>query len=298
MTPPPLDDNATGDARVQQINHEHGGRGGEGTTKGAKVSMDLAHPPFDFAKLDEVVINGERFVRSIPASAATEVGSALDGVARIAAERARQISVEGWSAAHDDGHDAEELARAAACYAVGENLPIYRGTLNGVGFEDSPRVRYLWPWEEEWWKLAKDPVRNLEKAGALIAAEIDRLLRKKAREEEKAREGAKAAKEAKAGVVIVWNDVRGELPDADLTVLVGFEDVEVGRGYFDGEGWCDAVSGSRFGPAETVAFWADLPAVPVRDLHDKDCSSLKAGGGDCDCVKRIPQQTQSAEEAK
>lgn len=32
-----------------------------------------------------------------------------------------------------------------------------------------------WPWDEEWWKPSLDPIRNLEKAGALIAAEIDRL---------------------------------------------------------------------------------------------------------------------------
>ena len=34
---------------------------------------------------------------------------------------------------------------------------------------------------EEWWKPSADPVRNLEKAGALIAAEIDRLLRQRGR---------------------------------------------------------------------------------------------------------------------
>jgi len=34
-----------------------------------------------------------------------------------------------------------------------------------------------WPWDEEWWKPDNDAVRNLAKAGALIAAEIDRLQR-------------------------------------------------------------------------------------------------------------------------
>jgi hypothetical protein len=34
-----------------------------------------------------------------------------------------------------------------------------------------------WPWDGEWWKPNyNDPVRNLVKAGALIAAEIDRVL--------------------------------------------------------------------------------------------------------------------------
>jgi hypothetical protein len=31
-----------------------------------------------------------------------------------------------------------------------------------------------WPWSFEWWK-PKDRIRNLVRAGALIAAEIDRL---------------------------------------------------------------------------------------------------------------------------
>jgi hypothetical protein len=38
----------------------------------------------------------------------------------------------------------------------------------------------LWPksWAEDWWKpMADDRVWQLTKAGALIAAEIDRLLR-------------------------------------------------------------------------------------------------------------------------
>ncbi len=34
-----------------------------------------------------------------------------------------------------------------------------------------------WPWGKSWWKPSDDPIRDLEKAGALIAAEIDRRLR-------------------------------------------------------------------------------------------------------------------------
>jgi hypothetical protein len=34
----------------------------------------------------------------------------------------------------------------------------------------------LWPWDESWWKPG-DRIRELAKAGALIAAEIDRLNR-------------------------------------------------------------------------------------------------------------------------
>jgi hypothetical protein len=70
-------------------------------------------------------------------------------IEEIAAERARQISVEGWTPEHDDGHDFGQMSSAAACYA-------------------------FWPWDEKWWKPGT-PRRNLVKAGALIVAEIERL---------------------------------------------------------------------------------------------------------------------------
>lgn len=86
------------------------------------------------------------------------------GIELIAAERERQITAEGWSAEHDDVHDTGELLDAGVCYAEAvqtndKTLPID------------------WPWVAEWWKPTDDPVRNLVKAGALIAAEIDRLSR-------------------------------------------------------------------------------------------------------------------------
>lgn len=93
------------------------------------------------------------------------------GCALIAVERNRQISSEGWSAAHDDAHTDEELAIAAAIYAA-------------PGYERSnkPRIRgaiiQFWPWDISWWKPCRENrIRELVKAGALIAAEIDRLLR-------------------------------------------------------------------------------------------------------------------------
>jgi hypothetical protein len=71
------------------------------------------------------------------------------GVELIAQERERQVTEEGWSAEHDDGHVRAELAWAAVCYAAPANIP------------NAERIRML------------------VKAGALIAAEIDRLLRLK-----------------------------------------------------------------------------------------------------------------------
>lgn len=98
----------------------------------------------------------------------------LKGAARIAAERRRQIEVEGWTPEHDAEHDAAELTLAAAAYlfeAVTTAMPALWWP------EDDPPPS-PWPWDESWWKPSLDPIRNLEKAGALIAAEIDRLLDK------------------------------------------------------------------------------------------------------------------------
>lgn len=92
------------------------------------------------------------------------------GIELIAAERQRQIEQEGWSASHDDAHRGGDLALAAARYALHDvkGRPEAHRTVNRA-----------WPWASMWWKPNTDPVRNLVKAGALIAAEIDRLQRAK-----------------------------------------------------------------------------------------------------------------------
>lgn len=98
------------------------------------------------------------------------------GAERIAAERQRQIEQEGWSPEHDLTHTRGELGYAAAEYAVAA----VRAAL-GWGAADLARVPIHWPWDGRWWKPSDDPIRNLEKAGALIAAEIDRLIRARER---------------------------------------------------------------------------------------------------------------------
>lgn len=98
------------------------------------------------------------------------------GAELIAEERARQIAEEGYYAAHDDAHDRGEMLSAAMCYA---SVPLLRLTYKPDAAEDeiTEVMATKWPWEEEWWKPDPDAVRNLVKAGALIAAEIDRLQR-------------------------------------------------------------------------------------------------------------------------
>ena len=122
------------------------------------------------------------------------------GVELIGLERQRQIGVEGWAREHDE----MQLTAAAACYLKAADAtgnaqvrsisvrrlierrglkpdadPYYRRMLDDPishTFGDAPPER--WPWDESWWKPSNDSIRNLVKAGALIAAEIDRLHRK------------------------------------------------------------------------------------------------------------------------
>ncbi|WP_078670596.1 hypothetical protein [Chitinophaga eiseniae] len=91
------------------------------------------------------------------------------GVEIIAEERKRQINIEGYHEHHDDRHEAGELADAAMCYCMS---PIYRPAYN------FPPMG--WPWiggENDGFKPSNNRIHELAKAGALIAAEIDRLQR-------------------------------------------------------------------------------------------------------------------------
>ena len=106
------------------------------------------------------------------------------GVEIIAEERQRQLSFEGWSDEHDDKYKSEELARAAAVYALPDR--VREKLRNG-----KPK---LFPFSVNWWKPASfsekdgryilDRKRQLAKAGALIAAEIDRLNRLEFKEQQ------------------------------------------------------------------------------------------------------------------
>jgi hypothetical protein len=85
-----------------------------------------------------------------------------DGAGLIVAERRRQVEAEGYDASHDAAHNSHELLIAAR-----NLLECARGV----------QPKYL----SDPWGLAakhgKDPVRCLVIAGALLAAEIDRLQR-------------------------------------------------------------------------------------------------------------------------
>ncbi len=95
------------------------------------------------------------------------------GIELIAEERARQIEVEGYTIEGDNNHDKGQMAKAAASYALAED---YRKHIpEEIVKKDPP---FFWPWSDQFWKpTSEDRIRELAKAGALIAAEIDRLQR-------------------------------------------------------------------------------------------------------------------------
>lgn len=100
----------------------------------------------------------------------------------IAEERQRQISQEGWTSAHDDAeHDSGQLTEAAICYAAVGSAQSRGASADEWpvemfdGFHDSV---LQWPFDDCWYKPKPHALGNLVKAGALIAAEIDRLQRR------------------------------------------------------------------------------------------------------------------------
>lgn len=86
------------------------------------------------------------------------------GADLIAEERKRQFY--NWGDTHDDGHSAQELAHVAAQLAAYDTDLMYNMQLSDR--------HDIWGLVE---KHKDDRVRQLVVAGALIAAEIDRLQR-------------------------------------------------------------------------------------------------------------------------
>lgn len=101
----------------------------------------------------------------------------MSGPEMILNERARQIEDEGRSLAYDlENNERGELAAAASCYALlaagqskAERMP--GGTPDVVTMAPLK----AWPWRGAAWNPSNNRLKNLVRAGALIAAEIDRL---------------------------------------------------------------------------------------------------------------------------
>lgn len=87
----------------------------------------------------------------------------------VAAERRRQVEVEGFDPDHDANHGEGVLLAAALAYGGA----VYGcDRIAGSLLEDQP-VPIVWPWAAEWWKPNGGSLRVLVKAAALLLAEID-----------------------------------------------------------------------------------------------------------------------------
>ena len=108
----------------------------------------------------------------------------MTGSELIARERARQITDEGWTREHDEQYTGNELAYAAMSYLK----PVKEEVQKEIGGDVADPTFQVytvkcekdWPFDPMWWRPSpEDRVKELVKAGALIAAEIDRLLAEK-----------------------------------------------------------------------------------------------------------------------
>ena len=101
------------------------------------------------------------------------------GAQLIQEERERQISAEGWTPEHDAEHENGDMISAAIGYLI---FAWWKIVGKACGWTRSMVDQIIgeqwWPWDSTWWKPSEeDQIRNLVKAGALIAAEVDRLQR-------------------------------------------------------------------------------------------------------------------------
>lgn len=86
------------------------------------------------------------------------------GVRMISQERGRQIVVHGYDVEHDKKETTNSLLSAAYAYML--------ASMDGEN--NNAEAHEHWPWDAEYFH-PKDKKHNLQKAGALIAAAIDKL---------------------------------------------------------------------------------------------------------------------------
>lgn len=99
------------------------------------------------------------------------------GIELIAEERQRQIEIEGYSAQHDSQHNASELIYAAIAYVESAKVGVNCAEMGNTDENEIMRRKiemgknYPFGWDFK----PSTNIRDLVKAGALIAATIDRL---------------------------------------------------------------------------------------------------------------------------
>ena len=94
----------------------------------------------------------------------------MTGVELIKEERKKQISKYGYDAKHDLGYKDKQLVYAAIAYlfcAIEEKA-------GDVIIEETSKMPNFFPFDAKFFK-DEGKIENLKKAGAFIAAELDRL---------------------------------------------------------------------------------------------------------------------------
>ena len=110
----------------------------------------------------DAVIHADALVKELAKGTRFYTAFESDGATRIAKERKRQIEKEGYDEEHDAKEPIERMIACAISYAMHDI--------------DEQEADAWWSWDREYYK-PKDRLRNLERAGALIAAAIDKLLK-------------------------------------------------------------------------------------------------------------------------
>jgi hypothetical protein len=152
----------------------------EGLETGAanRAAARVMHMAFDCDTTKNANFHAAHLAATQPAAQGMD---ALTPAARdVLAERKRQIETEGWKPERDDVYDTGEMALAAACYAAhSASCAAIKAPHTAPGVFVRTRsaqdfVGEMWPWSDDWWKPSGHR-RNLEKAGALVLAEIERI---------------------------------------------------------------------------------------------------------------------------
>ena len=129
-----------------------------------ELELKLAAERAEREKAEAIQREQQAKADAAPQAQAVERDALTPAARDVLAERARQVSAEGWTPERDDQYTDCQLAAAAASYAVCGKDP---KALKLMGVT-------AWPWRDYWWK-PETYRRNLEKAGALILAEIERI---------------------------------------------------------------------------------------------------------------------------
>ena len=118
----------------------------------------------------------DRLIRQTPKETLTPDRSPLTSAEAFLAERMKQTGIKNFTPENDDQYKAGELVRASHAYSYHAGLPDKQRS------DKTPPS--CWPWDTIHWHPAignstEARLRELEKAGALLLAEFDRLERSK-----------------------------------------------------------------------------------------------------------------------